>query len=94
MAEDLKRVPLFSGLSERQLRQLAKGFSERRVPVGAVPGGPPTNDNVQWLGPHGTIVLYPVRGDELINVVCLYDDEGSRFSLVLRKTSGAAAFAE
>ena len=36
MAEDLKRVPLFSGLSERQLRQLAKDFSERRVPVGAL----------------------------------------------------------
>ena len=35
MAEDLKRVPLFSGLSQRQLRQLAKDFSERRVPVGA-----------------------------------------------------------
>jgi salicylate hydroxylase len=48
------------------------------VPVGAVPGGPPPNDNVQWLGPHGTIVLYPVRRDELINVVCHYDDEDYR----------------
>jgi CRP-like cAMP-binding protein len=36
VAEDLKRVPLFSGLSQRQLRQLAKGFNERHVPVGAV----------------------------------------------------------
>ena len=36
MAEDLKRVPLFSGLSQRHLRQLAKDFSERRVPVGAL----------------------------------------------------------
>ena len=36
MAEDLKRVPLFSGLSQRHLRQLAKDFSERRVPVGAM----------------------------------------------------------
>jgi CRP/FNR family transcriptional regulator, cyclic AMP receptor protein len=35
-AEDLKRVPLFSGLSQRQLRQLANDFSERRVPVGAL----------------------------------------------------------
>jgi CRP-like cAMP-binding protein len=35
-AEDLKRVPLFTGLSERQLRQLVKNFSERRVPVGAL----------------------------------------------------------
>lgn len=48
------------------------------VPVEAVPGGPSPNDNAQWLGPHGTIVLYPVRRDELINVVCHYDDEGYR----------------
>src|SRR5882724_3397032 len=31
-----------------------------------------------WLGPHGTIVLYPLRGEELINVVCHYDDAGYR----------------
>ena len=48
------------------------------VPVDAVPGGPPPNDNVQWLGPHGTIVLYPVRRDELVNVVCHYDDQDYR----------------
>jgi len=35
-AEDLKRVPLFSGLSQRRLRQFAKDFSERRVSVGAL----------------------------------------------------------
>jgi CRP-like cAMP-binding protein len=34
MAEDLKRVPLFSDLSQRQLRQLAKHFMDRRVPAG------------------------------------------------------------
>ena len=33
---------------------------------------------MQWLGPHGTIVLYPVRRDELINVVCHYDDDAYR----------------
>jgi salicylate hydroxylase len=32
----------------------------------------------QWLGPHGTIVLYPLRGEELINIVCHYDDGGYR----------------
>ena len=48
------------------------------VRVDAVPGEPPPADNVQWLGPHGTIVLYPVRRDELINVVCHYDDEAYR----------------
>jgi 2-polyprenyl-6-methoxyphenol hydroxylase-like FAD-dependent oxidoreductase len=31
------------------------------VPVGAVKG-PPPNENAQWLGPHGTIVLYPGTG--------------------------------
>jgi salicylate hydroxylase len=34
------------------------------VAVDAVPGGPPANENAQWLGPHGTIVVYPVRRDE------------------------------
>src|SRR6516165_6499949 len=48
------------------------------VPVDAVPGEPPPAENVQWLGPHGTIVLYPVRRHELINVVCHYDDEAYR----------------
>jgi CRP-like cAMP-binding protein len=37
VAEDLKRVPLFSGLSQRELRQLAKDFiGDRRVPAGAL----------------------------------------------------------
>jgi CRP-like cAMP-binding protein len=35
VAEDLKRVPLFSGLSQRQLGQLAKNFMDRRIPAGA-----------------------------------------------------------
>jgi salicylate hydroxylase len=35
-------------------------------------------ENSQWLGPHGAIVLYPMRGQELINVVCHYDDDGYR----------------
>jgi CRP-like cAMP-binding protein len=36
VAEELERVPLFSGLSQRQLRRLAKDFRERRVSAGAV----------------------------------------------------------
>jgi salicylate hydroxylase len=48
------------------------------IGVDAVPGEPPANDNAMWLGPHGTIVLYPVRQDELLNVVCHYDDEDYR----------------
>ncbi|MFL6065339.1 MAG: cyclic nucleotide-binding domain-containing protein [Friedmanniella sp.] len=36
VVEDLERVPLFSGLSPRQLRQLAKNFTDRRVPAGSV----------------------------------------------------------
>ncbi len=36
------------------------------------------SDNSQWLGPHGTIVLYPLRGEELINVVAHYDDDSYR----------------
>lgn len=48
------------------------------VPVAAIPGAAPDTDNSQWLGPHGTIVLYPLRRNELINVVCHYDDEDYR----------------
>jgi 2-polyprenyl-6-methoxyphenol hydroxylase-like FAD-dependent oxidoreductase len=48
------------------------------VPAAAVPGAPPDTDNTQWLGPHGTIVLYPLRGSELINIVAHYDDEDYR----------------
>ena len=37
VADDLKGVPLFNGLSQRQLRQLAKDFTrDRRVPAGAL----------------------------------------------------------
>ena len=35
-------------------------------------------ENGQWLGPHGTIVLYPLRGQDLINVVCHHDDADYR----------------
>jgi len=48
------------------------------VPTAAVRGTQPRVEGSQWLGPHGTIVLYPLRGDELINVVCHYDDASYR----------------
>jgi salicylate hydroxylase len=48
------------------------------VQAAAVPGAPPDTENAQWLGPHGTVVLYPMRGTELINVVAHYDDDGYR----------------
>ena len=48
------------------------------IPAEAVRGARPATDGSQWLGPHGTIVLYPLRGAELINVVCHYDDDGYR----------------
>jgi 2-polyprenyl-6-methoxyphenol hydroxylase-like FAD-dependent oxidoreductase len=48
------------------------------VPAAAVTGQAPDSANAQWLGPHGTVVLYPVRGEELINVVAHYDDEHYR----------------
>src|SRR5215203_1653650 len=34
LAHELKRVPLFSGLSQRQLKRLARGFRERDVKSG------------------------------------------------------------
>ena len=48
------------------------------IPTGAVSGPQPSLEGAQWLGPHGTIVLYPLRGEELINVVCHYDDASYR----------------
>jgi salicylate hydroxylase len=48
------------------------------VPTGAVRGTRPSTEIAQWLGPHGTIVLYPMRGEELINIVCHYDDDDYR----------------
>src|SRR5580704_190794 len=48
------------------------------VPAGAIRGPRPSTDGAQWLGPHGTIVLYPLRGEELINVVCHHDDASYR----------------
>jgi CRP-like cAMP-binding protein len=36
VTEDLEQVPLFSGLSQRQLRKLAKHFKEWRAPTGAL----------------------------------------------------------
>ena len=48
------------------------------VPTGAVRGTRPYTEGAQWLGPHGTIVLYPLRGEDLINVVCHYDDDNYR----------------
>src|SRR6516165_5178667 len=48
------------------------------IPAGDVRGAPPATEGAQWFGPHGTIVLYPLRGEELVNVVCHYDDDGYR----------------
>jgi len=56
------------------------------IQTGAVRGPRPraggagwlSTEGSQWLGPHGTIVLYPLRGEELINVVCHYDDASYR----------------
>jgi salicylate hydroxylase len=48
------------------------------IPTGTVRGPRLSAEGAQWLGPHGTIVLYPLRGEELINVVCHYDDASYR----------------
>ena len=48
------------------------------IPVDAVTGGAPDPYNVIWMGPHGAIVVYRLRQDELINVVCHYDDADYR----------------
>jgi hypothetical protein len=71
---------------------LAAAVSAGAVPAGVVPAGVVSlgqrcgsvDADGQWLGPHGTIVLYPLRGEELINVVCHYDDRYRHESWVAR----------
>ncbi len=59
------------------------------VSAAAVQGARPAHDNAQWFGPHGTIVLYPLRGEELINVVAHYDDDGYRHESWITECSGS-----
>jgi salicylate hydroxylase len=47
-----------------------------------------STEGAQWFGPHGTIVLYPLRGEELINVVCHYDDDGYRHESWIAECNG------
>ncbi|HEV8251690.1 MAG TPA: cyclic nucleotide-binding domain-containing protein [Gaiellaceae bacterium] len=37
LADDLKKVPLFSGLSDRELKRLARDFKEREYEAGMTP---------------------------------------------------------
>ena len=61
------------------------------IPTAAVRGSlsDVAADNGQWLGPHGTIVLYPLRGQELINVVAHYDDDTYRHESWVTECEGA-----
>ena len=59
------------------------------IPARAVRGPRPRPEGSQWFGPHGTIVLYPLRGEELINVVCHFDDAGYRHESWIAECSGA-----
>ncbi|MBV9449872.1 MAG: FAD-dependent monooxygenase [Streptosporangiaceae bacterium] len=59
------------------------------VPAEAVRGARLFANFAQWLGPHGTIVLYPMRGEDLINIVCHYDDDGYRHESWIAECGGA-----
>ncbi|HEX6524644.1 MAG TPA: FAD-dependent monooxygenase [Streptosporangiaceae bacterium] len=59
------------------------------VPAEAVRGARLFANFAQWLGPHGTIVLYPMRGEDLINIVCHYDDDGYRHESWITECGGA-----
>jgi salicylate hydroxylase len=63
------------------------------VRSGAVRGARPGAEGVQWFGPHGTIVLYPLRGEELINVVCHYDDDAYRHESWIAECRGEEVLA-
>src|ERR1700728_2295306 len=59
------------------------------IRAGAVSGARPDTEGAEWRGPHGTIVLYPLRGEELINVVCHYDDESYRHESWVARCPGS-----
>ncbi len=59
------------------------------VPAEAVRGARLFANFAQWLGPHGTIVLYPLRGEDLINIVCHHDDDGYRHESWITECGGA-----
>src|SRR6201999_4544151 len=48
------------------------------IGIDAVAGEPPATDNAQWLGPGGTLVLDPLRGEELMSGGWPYGDEPYR----------------
>ncbi|HEY5211103.1 MAG TPA: FAD-dependent monooxygenase [Stellaceae bacterium] len=45
------------------------------VPIGDLPPTINVKDNILWMGPHGHIVHYPVRGGELLNIVAHIDSD-------------------
>jgi salicylate hydroxylase len=45
------------------------------VPMADVPQSINKENNLLWMGPHGHIVHYPVRGGELLNIVAHFDSE-------------------
>jgi len=59
------------------------------IPAAAVAGKQVNTDGAQWFGPHGTIVVYPLRGTDLLNVVCHYDDDGYRHESWVTECEGA-----
>jgi salicylate hydroxylase len=48
------------------------------VPASALPPGHVARDVNVWLGPHGHVVHYFVRGGELLNFVAMYEEDSWR----------------
>ena len=45
------------------------------VPVDAIPARLRSRNSAMWMGPHGHVVHYWVRGGELLNLVAHYDSD-------------------
>ena len=95
-----RRDPLRrSGVAVRRRRTAVhrQDLLPQRDPGRRGPRRGPDPYNVIWMGPHGAIVVYRMRQDELINIVCHYDDattatsRGSPSATVTRCSTATAA---